>query len=223
MSLRPFRETSVYGDEGRRIGRPGGGSDDDTICRRPAMTGLGRRSQDPPARRRPAPAAARPSRAACCEPAAKAACCGDRTPKAADAGSRLAASGAGAGRHGHRDALARVPRAAPGFVARRVSNPADVDDIVQRVFLQMHRSLGRIRAGERIHAWLYSTARRAIVDYYRAGTRRREVPAGDAADLEALQARAIGERRTATGARRSPPASRPWWRGSPRPTARRSP
>ena len=87
-----------------------------------------------------------------------------------------------------------------GFVARRVSNPADVDDIVQRVFLQMHRSLDRIRSGERIHAWLYTTARRAIVDHYRAGTRRREVPSGDAADLEALQS--AGPRQLEEGDRR---------------------
>ena len=73
------------------------------------------------------------------------------------------------------------------FVARRVSNPADVDDIVQGVFLQMHRSLGAIRNGERIHAWLYSTARRAIADYYRSGRRRREVLSGDALDLDALE------------------------------------
>jgi len=73
------------------------------------------------------------------------------------------------------------------FVARRVSNRTDVDDIVQWVFLQMHRSLAEIRSGERIHAWLYSTARRAIADYYRSGSRRREVLSGDALDLDALQ------------------------------------
>ena len=72
------------------------------------------------------------------------------------------------------------------FVARRVSNPADVDDLVQWTFLQMHRSLAGIRSSERIHAWLYSTARRAIADYYRSGRRRREVLAGDASDLDAL-------------------------------------
>ena len=72
------------------------------------------------------------------------------------------------------------------FVARRVSNPADVDDIVQWAFLQMHRSLAGIRSRERIHAWLYSTARRAIADYYRSGKRRREVLAGNTLDLDAL-------------------------------------
>jgi RNA polymerase sigma-70 factor, ECF subfamily len=72
------------------------------------------------------------------------------------------------------------------FVARRISNPADVDDIVQWVFLQMHRSLGEIRNRERVHAWLYSTARRAVADHYRSGVRRREVPVGDILDLERL-------------------------------------
>jgi RNA polymerase sigma-70 factor (ECF subfamily) len=71
------------------------------------------------------------------------------------------------------------------FVARRISNREDVEDTVQWVFLQMHKRLGQIRDGERIPAWLYSTARRAIADYYRSG-RRREVAAGDASDLEDL-------------------------------------
>lgn len=73
------------------------------------------------------------------------------------------------------------------FVARRVPNPPDVDDIVQWAFLQMHRSLGEIRNGERIHAWLYSTARRAIADYYRSRSRRREVLSGDVLDLDSLE------------------------------------
>lgn len=74
------------------------------------------------------------------------------------------------------------------FVARRVSNLADVDDIVQWVFLRMHQNLGQIRHYDRIHAWLYSTARRAIADYYRSGTRR-EAAAGSTVDLEGLHAR----------------------------------
>jgi len=73
------------------------------------------------------------------------------------------------------------------FVARRLRNPADVDDVVQAVLLQLHRKRDQIRSGERIHAWLYTTARRAIADYYRSGSRRREVASGDGADLEALQ------------------------------------
>jgi RNA polymerase sigma-70 factor (ECF subfamily) len=72
------------------------------------------------------------------------------------------------------------------FVARRISNAADVDDIVQWVFLQMHRHLDGIRSGDRIHAWLFSTARRAVADYYRSRARRPEVASGDTLDLERL-------------------------------------
>jgi RNA polymerase sigma-70 factor (ECF subfamily) len=69
-----------------------------------------------------------------------------------------------------------------GFVGRRVRQPADVDDIVQRVFLQVHRALPTLRDADRLHAWLYQTTRRAIADYYRAPSHR-EIPAGSAVDL----------------------------------------
>jgi RNA polymerase sigma-70 factor (ECF subfamily) len=69
------------------------------------------------------------------------------------------------------------------FVSRRVREPADVDDIVQRVFLHVHRALPGLRDADRLPAWLYQTARRAIADHYRAPLHRREVAAGDALDL----------------------------------------
>lgn len=72
------------------------------------------------------------------------------------------------------------------FVGRRVGNAADVDDIVQFTLLKLHRDLGRIRNGGRLHAWLYSTARRAVADYYRSRSRQIEVPSGGAADLDGL-------------------------------------
>jgi RNA polymerase sigma-70 factor (ECF subfamily) len=65
-----------------------------------------------------------------------------------------------------------------GFVGRRVRQPADVDDIVQRVFLQVHRALPTLRDSDRLHAWVYQITRRAIADYYRAPSHTREVPAG---------------------------------------------
>jgi RNA polymerase sigma-70 factor (ECF subfamily) len=69
------------------------------------------------------------------------------------------------------------------FVSRRVREPADVDDIVQRVFLHVHRSLPTLRDADRLPAWLYRTARRAIADYYRAPAHRREVPSGAVLDV----------------------------------------
>lgn len=73
------------------------------------------------------------------------------------------------------------------FVARRVQNQADVDDLVQRVLLQIVRGLGSLRDAGRLHAWVYRTARNVIVDYYRAAAGRRELPRGDATDLDAAE------------------------------------
>lgn len=71
------------------------------------------------------------------------------------------------------------------FVRRRVRNPADTDDLVQAVLLQIVRNIGSLRDTERLHAWVYRTARNAIADYYRAPVARRELSGGVAEDLEA--------------------------------------
>jgi RNA polymerase sigma-70 factor, ECF subfamily len=69
------------------------------------------------------------------------------------------------------------------FIARRVRHQADVDDLVQRVLLQIVTGLGSLREVERLHAWVYRFARNVIVDYYRSPTVRRELTSGDAVDL----------------------------------------
>jgi RNA polymerase sigma-70 factor (ECF subfamily) len=70
-----------------------------------------------------------------------------------------------------------------GFVGRRVRNPADAEDVVQRVLLQIYKGVGSLRDGDRLHAWVYRTARNVIIDHYRAPAARRETTAGDASDL----------------------------------------
>jgi RNA polymerase sigma-70 factor, ECF subfamily len=74
------------------------------------------------------------------------------------------------------------------FISRRVRNPADVDDLVQRVLLQIVKGLASLREAERLHAWMYRTARNVIVDYYRSSAGRREVASGGAEDLAAASA-----------------------------------
>ena len=71
-----------------------------------------------------------------------------------------------------------------GFVAKRVADAAEVDDIVQDVFLRVHRQLDRLEDPERVVAWLYQIARNAIIDYYRSTGRRRELPVGLAGEVE---------------------------------------
>jgi RNA polymerase sigma-70 factor (ECF subfamily) len=71
------------------------------------------------------------------------------------------------------------------FVGRRVRNQADVDDLVQRVLLQILTGLRSLRDVDRLHAWVYRVARNLIVDYYRSPTVRRERTSGDTIDLAA--------------------------------------
>jgi RNA polymerase sigma-70 factor, ECF subfamily len=57
------------------------------------------------------------------------------------------------------------------FIARRVPEPADVDDILQNVLLRMHRSVSSLRDDQRFGAWLYQVTRNAIADHRRAALR----------------------------------------------------
>jgi RNA polymerase sigma-70 factor (ECF subfamily) len=87
------------------------------------------------------------------------------------------------------------------YVARRVASAADVDDIVQEIFVRMQRGVAGLRDGERFGGWLYRIAQSAIVDAARARARqaspRAEVPEPPPVDdaesaTEDLQA-ALGE------------------------------
>jgi RNA polymerase sigma-70 factor (ECF subfamily) len=69
------------------------------------------------------------------------------------------------------------------FVARRVREQPDVDDIVQRVFLNVHRALPTLRDTDKLHTWIYQTTRRAIADFYRSPSQKREMATGAAEDF----------------------------------------
>nr|WP_135557780.1 RNA polymerase sigma factor SigZ [Paenibacillus cymbidii] len=53
------------------------------------------------------------------------------------------------------------------FVAKRVRNQVDVDDIVQTVFMKIHLHVNDIQDGQKIKQWIYRITRNCIVDYYR--------------------------------------------------------
>ena len=72
------------------------------------------------------------------------------------------------------------------FIGRRVRNQSDVDDLVQRVLLQIVMGLGSLRDAERLHAWVYRTARNVLVDYYRSSSAKHEVASGSAEDVASV-------------------------------------
>jgi RNA polymerase sigma-70 factor, ECF subfamily len=61
------------------------------------------------------------------------------------------------------------------FIASRVESDADADDILQEVFVRIHRHAGTVQHRERLVSWLFQVTRNAIADYYRAPERRREL------------------------------------------------
>ncbi|UBU18763.1 RNA polymerase sigma factor SigZ [Nonomuraea gerenzanensis] len=58
-----------------------------------------------------------------------------------------------------------------GFVASRVDDLQDAEDIVQEVFIKMSRGVGGLRDEQRLEAWLYQLTRNAITDHGRARVR----------------------------------------------------
>ncbi len=70
------------------------------------------------------------------------------------------------------------------YVARRIASKADVDDVVQEVFVRMHRGLLGLRDGERFGGWVYRIAEHAVADHLRMRTRQ-PLAIGADQDLEA--------------------------------------
>lgn len=54
-----------------------------------------------------------------------------------------------------------------GFIAKRVRGDADIDDILQEVFAKIHGGLGGLKVEDKLEAWLFQVARRAIADHLR--------------------------------------------------------
>ena len=84
-----------------------------------------------------------------------------------------------------KDIWQKVHRGLRTFIARRVANDAEVEDLLQEVFLRMHRRLESLKDPSRLVSWVFQITRHAIADHYRATERQREVPAGLAADMDA--------------------------------------
>ncbi len=70
------------------------------------------------------------------------------------------------------------------FIAKRVANEAEVDDILQEVFLRMHRRINSLKDPRRVVSWVYQITRHAVIDHYRTRGHRQEIQAGLGIDME---------------------------------------
>jgi len=57
------------------------------------------------------------------------------------------------------------------FLRARTGTDADADDLLQEVFVRVHKQLPSLRTPERLQSWVYQIARNAVIDHYR--TRRK--------------------------------------------------
>ena len=57
------------------------------------------------------------------------------------------------------------------FVARRLSAAADIDDVMQDIYLRIQAGVGELRDSERFGPWVYRLARSALADHGRSRAR----------------------------------------------------
>ena len=67
------------------------------------------------------------------------------------------------------------------YLRRRLPTEADAEDVLQDVFLRIHEGAGAGRP-ERLEAWVFGIARRAVADFYRARGRRLDDAPEEAAE-----------------------------------------
>jgi RNA polymerase sigma-70 factor (ECF subfamily) len=70
-----------------------------------------------------------------------------------------------------RGAWRDIERRLRPYVARRVLSPGDVEDVLQEIFVRIHRGLAGLRDGESFGGWVYRIAQSCIVDAARARAR----------------------------------------------------
>ena len=72
--------------------------------------------------------------------------------------------------------LASGKTAVERWVRARTSRPADAEDILQEIYLAAFQSFSGLRNHDAFLPWILSIAKRKYADWYRAQTRRREIP-----------------------------------------------
>lgn len=63
---------------------------------------------------------------------------------------------------------AEYQQALKAFLLSKISDPDEVDDILQEVLIKTHANLSSIRDVSSIKSWLFQVANRAAMDYFRS-------------------------------------------------------
>jgi RNA polymerase sigma-70 factor (ECF subfamily) len=89
------------------------------------------------------------------------------------------------------------------FIRARVRDHSAAEDILQEVFVKIHRKLATLQAGERIEAWVWRITRNSLADHFRRTRPTEPLPAdlvgtapeseSDLPDLTPCVRRFVGE------------------------------
>jgi len=87
------------------------------------------------------------------------------------------------------DVVEREQSRLRSFIRRRVSDPADAEDILQEVFFELAEANRLLMPIEHVSGWLFRVARNRITDLFRRKKPERldRAVAGDAQDVVALE------------------------------------
>ena len=72
------------------------------------------------------------------------------------------------------------------FIRRRVTDEADVEDILQEVFSELFEAYRLLQPIEQVGAWLYRVAKNRITDRYRRHSTEAKADLGEALESESL-------------------------------------
>ena len=53
------------------------------------------------------------------------------------------------------------------FIVSKVKDDATADDLLQEVFIKIHRLIGQLKDENKLQAWVYQVARNTVYDYFR--------------------------------------------------------
>ncbi|MEP3245950.1 MAG: RNA polymerase sigma factor SigZ [Sneathiella sp.] len=53
------------------------------------------------------------------------------------------------------------------FLRTKISDPSDVEDVLQEILIKTHANLGSIKTESSVKSWLFQVARNAAIDFYR--------------------------------------------------------
>lgn len=62
------------------------------------------------------------------------------------------------------------------FIAGRVQNEYDAEDILQETFFKIYNHIGCLKEENKLRAWVFQIARNAVIDYYRLQKTKIQLP-----------------------------------------------